>query len=151
MNRNNIKKYTFIDWTQMVPGAIIGGFIMTPGGLGLGSDWAIEMQQQQVWKRICISEYYTNLKDRLPVAKISKTGVSIYLTNGRNLSDLLIDSILENVENGQDRYRHNVSIKFTINHPIGIFLGNILRVDGLTYVNLLTLEGQEIWLCDQNF
>lgn len=146
MNNQDIKKYNFVDWAHMIPGAIIGGFIMTPGGLGLGSDWAQEMQNQKIWKRICISEHYTSLKDRLPVTKVSRTGVGIYFTNSRELTDLLVDS---KIENGKDRV--NVSVKFTVNEPVGIFLGNILRADGETYVNLLTLEGLEIWICDQTY
>ena len=146
METKNIKKYTFVDWTQMVPGAIVGGFMMTPGGLGLGSDWAEEMQKQMTWKRICISEFYTNLKDRLPIAKVSRTGVSIYLANNRDLTELLIDS---KIENGKDRV--HIPIKFSVNEPLGLFLGNILRVEGETYVNLLTTEGFEIWICDQTY
>ena len=140
----NIKKYTFVDWAQMVPGAIIGGFIMTSEGLGLGSDWAQEMQKQKVWKRICISELYTDLKNKLPVTKISRTGVGIYFTNYRELNELLIDS---KIENGKDKV--NIRINFIVNEPIGLFLGNILRVEGKTFVNILTLEGIEIWICDQ--
>ncbi len=144
MNNSNIKKYNFIDWAQMIPGAIIGGFVMTPGGLGLGSDWAEEMQCQKAWKRGCISEHYTNLKDRLPLAKMSKTGVGIYVTNDKEMTELLFDSKVENGRNKVQLY-----ISFTVNEPIGLFLGNILRSDGQTYVNILTLEGKEIWLSDQ--
>lgn len=41
---------------------------------------------------------------------------------------------------------HNMLIQFTHELPIGIFLGHIIRVEGTTYVNIMTPEGFDVWI-----
>ena len=144
-NNTTIKKYNFVDWTKMVPGAIIGGFMKTPGGLGLGSGWSEDMEFFPAWKRICISEFYTGLRDKLPTTMVSRVGVSIYHTNSLALNEILFDSKIDHFG------KVNVPVTFHFGELIGLFVGNILRVDGETYVNILTLSGLDVWLIDQSF
>lgn len=39
-----------------------------------------------------------------------------------------------------------IILKFTIGLPVGIYLGHIIRFDGVSLVNVLTSEGYDVWI-----
>jgi hypothetical protein len=47
------------------------------------------------------------------------------------------------IRNGASRV---IVTKLEVGMPIGIYLGHIIRCDGVSLVNVLTSEGYDVWL-----
>ena len=129
--------YTFTDLARMNPGQLIEGIVLTENdGFALGTGWdlgIIDATTEEVPITVGL-EYKLHLRDKILSTYVTKKKVTIYHTNRDALQ-----------EARKDAERDAEVIKFKINHPIGIFLGHIIRSDGVTFINILTTCGKDCW------
>lgn len=164
---NKPERYKLADLLKLKPGCLLFGLVNDKNGIGIGSSWNLS----RTTARFCIPEYFACLKDKIIVSTITGSGVSVYTTSKREFKSIIyqlnnketekdnklnpdLESAVVSSETGktnesqQEEYKPPAyrKIIFEKDKVIGIFLGSLLRVEDTTYINLLTLNGEDVWL-----
>lgn len=137
-----IQPYTFPGWMMMKPGALLMGLAVYRNSAMPASEWYVsDPNKLEIIQRIgsfpvnVILEKSVRWRQSLRDSKKLVASVAVYI---RTRDDMRMD-----LEKHRD---HNMLVKFNYQMPIGIFLGHIIRVDGVSYVNIMTPEGYDIWI-----
>lgn len=123
------------------PGALIGGVgedhIEIVPDIDYEKTWA-ETEHTNAVFADCFYEFDLGIKHKVPTAFYSKTGVEIH--------SLSIASFKRMVGTSRAANTFPSKFKFLVGRPIGLFTGHILRIEGKTWVNILSYNGQDIWI-----
>lgn len=123
------------------PGALIGGVgenhIDIIPNIDYEQTWA-EAEKTATVFADCFYEFDLGIKQKVPTAFQSKTGVEIHSLSVASFKRMVITSRAANTFPSK--------FKFLIGRPIGLFTGHILRIEGKTWVNILSYNGQDIWI-----
>lgn len=131
--------YALANILSMKPGSLIGGFVHSPGGWGLGPAWVLQpkdinLKRPNIYSSFPITEQKVRWRQRFRDVT-RKVSASFLLSP--NLTDL---------EHTWKNSRNTVKIGFDTTVPVGIYLGYFLRCNGISLVNILTLEGYDVWI-----
>lgn len=134
------RAYSLAELMSLKPGFIFGGLVHEKGNLWkLGDSWGLletdyHPRRKSILPRHPISEHKVKWRQRLRPYFREINGSRIY-----GPPRDLVSSVWSNPAN-------TISIGFNVALPLGMYLGHILRVDGVTLVNVLAFEGYDVWL-----
>jgi hypothetical protein len=138
---NPIQPYTFPGWMMMKPGTLLMGFAIDRYSAKPASEWYIAdpnrleiIQRKGIFSVNVISESTMRWRQRLREFKKSVAQVAVYIRTRNELEEDLV------------QHPHHMHIDFKYELPIGIFLGHIIRANGVSDVNVMTPEGFDVWL-----
>lgn len=142
MDPEPIRPYALADFIAMKPGAFVGGLMHIGNSWHLGPKWLFQASDMYPKPRSVyfvrpISEYHVRWRRQL-----------------REFSQSISNSILyrppfEQIEkawtliNGQNS---TIKLGFDVTKPIGIYLGRVLRSNGVMLINVLSGDGFDIWI-----
>lgn len=130
-----MKPYCLADYLKMQPGAFLNGLVRVGTSWKPASDWFLP-EWGKDWKVVKESPFLEHrTRWRQHLRKHSKLV-------GRTR---IYRPPVELIRNCQQENRL-IMIKFTIGNPIGIYLGHIIRFDGVSLINVLTNEGYDVWI-----
>jgi hypothetical protein len=128
------KPYTLAELLQMKPGTLLLGLAKTSEGqLGVAPEWSLS-PQLATRKAVKITPYLElRVRWRQHLKRFKKDfGECCYYTPPATV-----------IENHSNRI---IIADLIINHPIGIYLGHVVRFGGAPVVNFLTSTGYDVWL-----
>ena len=134
-----IEPYKFHDWATMRPGMLVGGFIATETGFELGPSWQLP-SSTKILPYTVLVEGFIEFREKILQTHLTKSNTAFYYPNYKLFLELISDAQTAHST------RYMKVIKFKVGEPIGMFLGHIIRVDGITKVNILTLSGFDVWI-----
>ena len=132
--------YSLYDFLTMEPGALIMGIAKKHGVLTLSREWDnifISSPEVGFLPHTVISEWKLQIKSsKTPTIQFHGI-VSVYHAYDHEM--------LEWIKTIKEKNVWRIK-RLVPGEPIGVFLGNILRVNGMTLVNVLMLDGEEVWI-----
>lgn len=127
--------YCLADYLKMKPGALLSGLVKPGNSWKLAHEWALP-EGMENWKTVKISPFLEHrVRWRQHLRKHSRMV-------GRSR---VYRPPVELIRNCQEENRVIV-IKVPVDIPVGIYLGHIIRFDGVSLVNVLTNEGYDVWI-----
>jgi hypothetical protein len=127
--------YCFVDYLRMKPGTLLGGFVRVGEKWKPSPRWELPdwLNKDKPVRFNFFLEHRTRWRQHL--RKHSKM-------IGRNR---IYYPPVDSIKSCEQENRF-ITINFTIDYPIGIYLGHIIRIEGVSLVNILTSEGYDIWI-----
>jgi hypothetical protein len=127
------KPYCLSDFLRMKPGALILGLSRPESSWKPSPEWEVPESMSGL-KLLRISPF---LEHRVR-----------WRQHLRNYSRLVKQTRVyrppaQLIQNSENRV---IMTKFEIGSPVGIYLGHIVRINGVSLVNILTSDGYDIWL-----
>ena len=125
--------YRLADYLRMKPGTIIPGMTRPENSWCLSPDWTMP-ENMADWKTIKISpilEHRVRWRQHLRKHSRMVGSTRVYRPP------------VELIRSNQDRV---VVTRVDVGLPVGIYLGHIIRFDGVSLVNVLTHEGFDVWI-----
>jgi len=127
--------YCLADYLKMQPGTILSGLARPGNSWKLAPEWFLP-EGMESWKTVKTSPFLEHrVRWRQHLRKHSRmVGKSrVYRPP------------VEMIRSCQEENRV-ILLKFPVGFPVGIYLGHIIRFDGVSLVNVLTNEGYDVWL-----
>lgn len=127
--------YRLVDYLKMRPGSVLNGLVRVGTAWKPAFDWSLP-EWGKDWKSIKESpflEHRTRWRQHLRKHSRMVGQSRVY----RPPVELI---------NTCQQEKRTIGIRFVVGEPIGIYLGHIIRVNGVSLVNVLTNEGHDVWL-----
>lgn len=127
--------YCLADYLKMRPGFLLNGLVRVGMTCKPAFDWSLP-EWGKDWKSIKESpflEHRTRWRQHLRKHSRMVGQSRVY----RPPVELI---------NTCQQEKRTIGIRFVVGEPIGIYLGHIIRVNGVSLVNVLTNEGHDVWL-----
>jgi hypothetical protein len=128
-----IRPYKLAEYLEMKPGTLLMGLMKVDSSWQLSTGWSLPKDMSS-WKTVKVApflEHRTRWRQHLRKHSEMVKNTRIY----KPPSEL--------IRNGASRV---IVTKLEVGMPIGIYLGHIIRCDGVSLVNVLTSEGYDVWL-----
>ncbi len=125
--------YCLADYLRMTPGTIIPGLVKPGNSWKPASEWVLP-DGMESWKTVKVCPFLEHrVRWRQHLRKHSRMvgHTRVYRPP------------VEMIRGNEDRV---IVTKMEIGMPIGIYLGHIVRIDGVSLVNVLTSEGFDVWI-----
>jgi hypothetical protein len=138
--KNEIRPLSLSEIMHLNPGALINGFIHENNLWRIGTGWRLQELDKHPRRKdllVChpISEHKVCWRQRLrPYARE---------LNQSRIYSPPFDVVKSIFAGGQSS---TVKVGLNVKLPVGMYLGHILRVEGVTLVNVLLFEGYDVWL-----
>lgn len=127
-----IKPYTFADFIAMKPGTLVGGFMHLQDSWHLGPEWFFQEDDVYPLQRTTFN-FQPILESKVQWRRIPGTKFSGSKIHRESIASW-------------DLKGCSTKVAFDIAQPIGMYLGHIMRSNSVTYVNILSPDGQDIWI-----
>ena len=127
--------YCFVDYLKMQPGTILSGLVRPGNSWKFAPEWVLP-EGMESWKTVKTSPFLEHrVRWRQHLRKHSRM-----IGKSR-----VYRPPVEMIRSCQEENRV-ILLKLPVGFPIGIYLGHIIRCDGVSLVNVLTSEGYDVWL-----
>lgn len=146
---NPIKPYTLTDLIQLKTGSIIGGFgVYRKNGAMPAPEWYVS--DPNTLEFILRSNSY-------PIEVIPEKGINgvqgvHWREKFKDKMILLGNTKVYNLSEeefapfARDAKFSSTMLNFEYEKPVGLYMGYIVRTGGMTFVNIFTREGFDIWI-----
>jgi hypothetical protein len=139
MSPEPLRPYALADFIAMKPGTFVGGLMHIGDSWHLGPEWLFQAgdvypKPRSVYFARPISEYHVRWRRNL--REFSQT-----ISKSR-----LYRPPFEQIERVWRRQDNTIKLGFDVTKPIGIYLGHVLRSNGITLINVLSGDGFDIWI-----
>jgi hypothetical protein len=129
--------YCLVDYLKMQPGTILTGLVRVedPGSWRLGKEWHVP-EPMNSWKSVKVTSFLEHrVRWRQHLRRFS-----------RDIKNNRIYLPTTNIVEMSQEEKRILLLNFEIGSLIGMFLGHIIRYNGITLANVLTCDGYDVWL-----
>jgi hypothetical protein len=136
-----VTPFTFPDWMKMSPGSLIMGLALYRHATMLAESWYVsDPNKLKIVERLgyfpvnAILEKTVRWRENLSPEKKMVNQTAVYMRS--------FEEHLQDVSKKDSCKLYNMKYQL----PVGIFLGHVIRVEGITLVNVLTADGIDCWI-----
>jgi len=134
-----MRPYALADFIAMKRGTFVGGFMHIGNSWCIGPKWLFQAgdvypRHRSVYFAHPIAEYHVRWRQRLQ-------DFSRQISNSK-----FYRPPVESAEEDWKQTKNTIKIGFNVTKPLGIYLGHVLRSNGITLINILSEDGFDIWI-----
>ena len=131
MSEQNVKPYNLSEYLRMPPGALLGGLVDTTAGKKPAHAWGVKTPPRGRFVLHVYQEYDVRWRQEFRGYSHLVKGIRVYRPPQEYI----------------DQYKEKITMfSVRVNTPIGLYLGHILRMNGVSLVNILTGDGYDVWV-----